>query len=84
MSVIIGSLGVGLVLLAFVLNLLNRLSESSSMYLFLNVVGSAMAGWYAWESKTIPLVVLEVAWGLAALVKLFVVIKASRRSRIAA
>jgi hypothetical protein len=66
---------VGLLLLAFVLNLLKIVSERHQVYLLLNMVGSGLALWYAWVGGTIPFVVLEGAWGLAALVKLAMVIK---------
>ena len=66
----IGSIGVGVLLVAFVLNLLRILSEKSPTYLLLNLVGSFMAGWYAWTGGIIPFVILEGMWGLTALVRL--------------
>ena len=74
-SLLVGSVGVGLLLLAFALNLLKRLSESSPVYLAMNVVGALMAAWYAYEGNAIPFVILELVWASAALVRLIVVIK---------
>jgi hypothetical protein len=74
-SLLIGSIGVGLLLLAFGLNLVKRLSESSRVYLGMNVVGASMAAWYAFEGNTIPFVILELVWALVALVRLIMVIK---------
>ena len=73
---LIGSLGVGLLLLAFVLNLARKLSERHPAYLIMNVAGCALAAWYAWVGEQVPFVVLETVWGLAAAIKLgFVLIK---------
>lgn len=69
----IGSVGVGLLLIAFVLNLLNVLSERGRVYLLMNVLGALLACWYAWQGRLIPFVVLEAVWGVAALVRMFLV-----------
>lgn len=74
-SMIIGSVGVGLLLLAFALNLLKKLSESSPAYLAMNVVGAGMAAWYAYAGDAIPFVVLELVWAMTALIRLMLVIK---------
>lgn len=67
----IGSVGVGLLLIAFVLNLLKVLSERGRVYLLMNFVGASLACWYAWQGRVIPFVVLEAVWGLTALVRMF-------------
>lgn len=69
-KLLLGSLGVATVLLAFVLNLAGKLSENSTPYLVLNILGAGLAGWYAWQEKVIPLFILEVVWGLAAVIKM--------------
>ncbi|MCP4685789.1 MAG: hypothetical protein GY867_10145 [bacterium] len=68
--VLVGSLGVAVLLLAFVLNLTRKLSEQSSVYLLLNFVGAGLAAWYAWHDRIIPFIVLEAVWGGTALVRL--------------
>jgi len=70
-----GSIGVGLLLLAFVLNLLKVLSESDRKYLAMNVAGAGLAAWYALAGGSIPFVILESVWGLAALIRLIATIK---------
>ncbi len=70
LPVIIGSLGVGLLLLAFVLNLLKKVHESHPVYLIMNVTGAGLAAWYAWAGGVYPFVILESVWGAAALVRL--------------
>ena len=71
MGEIIGSLGVTLLLLAFLLNVGRRLNEQSRLYLWMNILGSALAAAYAAMTGSIPFVILETAWCLAALYRLF-------------
>ncbi len=68
--VVFGSIGVGMLLLAFILNLLRVLSERSLAYLLMNCVGAGLACVYAWQSGSIPFVILEAVWGLTALAKM--------------
>ncbi len=70
LPIILGSAGVGLLLLAFVLNLTRRLTESSAIYLWMNILGCLLAGIYAWVGEQYPFVVLETVWGAAAAIKL--------------
>lgn len=72
---LIGSLGVLILLLAFALNLLNKLTEKSIAYLTMNFIGALMAAWYAYTGKIIPFVILEIVWAITALVNLILVIK---------
>lgn len=67
----IGSLGVGLLLLAFVLNLARRLDPAAAVYRALNFVGAALACWASVLIDYAPFVVLEGTWALAALVALW-------------
>jgi hypothetical protein len=73
--VIIGSAGVTLLLVAFALNLLRKLSENSQLYLLMNFVGALMAAWYAYDGGIIPFVILEIVWSMAAFVKYILLIK---------
>ncbi len=69
-GMVVGSAGVLLLLVAFFLNLQRRLADNSPIYLWLNIVGSAMAAGYAVVTSSIPFVVLESAWAIAALHRL--------------
>jgi len=73
--VLVGSLGVALLLLAFVLNLMRKVTEHSAVYLLLNFIGAGLAAWYAWHDMMIPFVILEAVWGVTALVRLLRVMK---------
>jgi hypothetical protein len=63
----IGSLGVGLLLLAFVLNGTGRLAAIDRRYLALNAIGASLACWASVLLGFLPFVVLEATWCAAAL-----------------
>lgn len=69
-SEVIGSVGVGLLLVAFILNLAKKLSERHPVYLIMNILGCVLAAWYAWVGQQVPFIILEGVWGVAAGVKL--------------
>ena len=62
MATAIGSVGVALLLIAFLLNLAKRLGQDSWLYLGLNVVGAALAAYSSYLISFIPFVVLEGTW----------------------
>lgn len=66
----IGSLGVALLLVAFVLNLGSVVDRRSRFYQSLNAMGAALACYASWLIGFLPFVVLEGAWCLAALAAL--------------
>ena len=66
----VGIIGVTLLLLAFGLNLIKRLSEEHYVYLIMNVTGAGLAAVYAWQSNALPFVVLEAVWATFAGVRL--------------
>lgn len=66
----LGSVGVGLLLLAFVLNLAGVLGRVSLGYRLLNLFGAAAACYASYLIQFIPFVVLEGTWALAALASL--------------
>jgi hypothetical protein len=66
----IGSLGVALLLLAFLLNLLGRVRRESRAYAGLNAVGGGLACAASWLIGYPPFVVLEGTWAAVALVAL--------------
>jgi hypothetical protein len=66
----IGSAGVGLLLLAFVLNLVGVLGRASRLYQALNGVGAGLACYASWLISYLPFVVLEGTWSLVAIAAL--------------
>jgi hypothetical protein len=65
-ATLIGSVGVALLLAAFVLNLLKMMSADGYPYAGLNFAGAALACYSSWLIAFIPFVVLEGVWALAA------------------
>jgi hypothetical protein len=63
---LIGSAGVTLLLLAFLLNLVDWLPASRPSYSLLNLLGAGLAGYSSWLIDFLPFVVLEGVWTLAA------------------
>ena len=76
LATVIGSVGVALLLIAFLLNLAKRLAQDSWPYLLLNVVGAALAAYSSYLISFIPFVVLEGTWTLVTAIA--VVRKAAR------
>ena len=64
---LIGSFGVTLLLVAFLLNLRGKLSQDSLTYILLNLVGAGLATLASSLIKFIPFVVLEGTWTLVSL-----------------
>ena len=70
MELTVGSFGVGLLLVAFALNIMKKLDENGGVYLTRNIVGAGLSCWYAGVSGIVPFVILEGVWAGAALVRL--------------
>jgi len=60
----IGFTGVAILLLAFLLNLLKKISSGSLAYIFMNIIGAGLAGLASWLIHYIPFVILEGVWTL--------------------
>jgi hypothetical protein len=70
MATVIGFIGVGLLLLAFVLNLAKILKAEGIPYLALNLIGAGLACASSWMIDFMPFVILEGTWAAATLVAL--------------
>ena len=58
----IGTIGVGLVLLAYFLNTVKMVPENGKFFFILNVVGGALSCYAAVLINFIPFVILEAIW----------------------
>jgi hypothetical protein len=66
-ATLIGSAGVALLLLAFLLNLFRMLQTDGYAYTLLNLAGASLAGYSSYLIDFMPFVVLEAVWaGVAA------------------
>ena len=70
-SDIIASVGVIILLIAFLLNLFNKLSSESKAYKLMNFIGAAACCYSSYLISFYPFVILEAIWGTVALVSLF-------------
>ena len=67
-SVIIGSIGVSMLLLAFFLNLFKILKQNTKTYTLLNIIGAGMSCYASWLINYLPFVILEATWAVVALI----------------
>ena len=66
-SVIIGSFGVMLLLIAFFLNLFKFIGQDSRGYIILNIAGAGLACYASILIHYTPFVILEATWCLVAI-----------------
>jgi len=71
----IGTIGVTLLLIAFALNIGNKITTESKTYLGLNVLGALLAGISSYMIHFTPFVILEGVWTAASLVSLLKTLK---------
>jgi hypothetical protein len=60
----IGFIGVTILLIAFFLNLNNRLKKDNFVYLLMNVLGAGLACFASVLLKYMPFIILEATWTL--------------------
>jgi hypothetical protein len=70
-SDILASIGVIILLIAFLLNLYKKLSAETRMYAFLNFIGAAVCCYASFLIHFYPFVLLESIWSFVALTSLF-------------
>lgn len=64
---IIGTLGVGLILLAYFLNTTKLIKHDDKMYFVMNIIGAALACYASLLINYWPFVILEGTWVLVSL-----------------
>jgi len=72
---IIGTLGVGLILLAYFLNIFSLIKNEGFLYYTLNIIGASIACYASFLIRYIPFVILEATWVLVSAIGLFKYIK---------
>lgn len=66
----IGFTGVTILLIAFLLNLLKKVTANSLFYIAMNIVGAGLACLASVMINYIPFIILEGAWTLVSVVSL--------------
>ena len=69
-SLIIGSVGVFLLLVAFFLNMFKIMPQNSKSYLLLNIAGGGLACYSAILIGFVPFIILEGIWTLVSVIGL--------------
>ena len=67
----IGSLGVFLILLAYVLNVIGKLNTKDISFILLNLIGATLACITSVLLDYVPFIILEGTWALVSLYALF-------------
>ncbi len=67
-SQIMGSIGVTILLLAYLLNMLKIIPTDGLTYPLLNLVGAGIACYASWLISYFPFIILEGAWTIVSLV----------------
>lgn len=80
-SVIIGSAGVALLLLAFFLTLFKIMKQDSASYAIMNIFGAGLSCYASALIGFMPFVVLEAAWCIVAIAGLVKVVGKKTASR---
>ncbi|HTD41898.1 MAG TPA: hypothetical protein VK671_14820 [Mucilaginibacter sp.] len=70
-SDIIASIGVIILLIAFLLNLYRKLPAENKIYSLLNFIGAGICCFASWMVSFYPFVILEGVWAFVAFVSLF-------------
>lgn len=66
----IGSIGVFMILLAYVLNAFGKLEHNNLSFILLNLIGSALACTASVLMNYMPFIILEAVWALVSFVSL--------------
>jgi hypothetical protein len=82
LETVIGSIGFVLLLAAFFLNLIGKMSRQGAAYAILNLTGAGTLAWYAFMKDAAIFVALESVWSLTAGGTLLVLIWGRRQSPI--
>jgi hypothetical protein len=64
---IIGTVGVGLILMAFFLNTARLIENNGKLYYVLNAIGAALACYASFLINYMPFVILEGTWALVSI-----------------
>jgi hypothetical protein len=75
----IGTIGVTILLLAYFLNLLNKISQQNLVYILLNLFGAGIACLASVLLHYLPFIILEAAWTLVSLAALLRYLMSSKQ-----
>lgn len=77
---IIGTIGVGIILMAYFLNNFSFIQRNGNFYFILNIIGASVACYASYLIDYIPFVVLEATWAIISIIGLIQNIKKPQES----
>jgi hypothetical protein len=75
---IIGAIGVGIILMAYFLNMFSIIKKDGILYFILNIIGAGIACFASVLIHYMPFIILEGAWVLVSIIGLIKTIKKSQ------
>jgi hypothetical protein len=72
---IIGSIGVGMILIAYFLSIFKFIPHEGKGFFYLNILGSGLACYASWLIGYIPFVILEGTWFIISIIGLLKIIR---------
>lgn len=72
---VIGTIGVGIVLIAYFLNNFSFIERNGNLYYIFNILGASIACYASILIDYIPFIVLEATWAFLSVISLFKNIK---------
>jgi amino acid permease len=67
---IIGTIGVGIILLAYFLNIFSWIKKDGVLFYMMNIVGASIACFTSYLINYIPFVILEGTWAIVSVIGL--------------
>lgn len=67
---LIGTIGVGIILIAYFLNMFSYIPNNGKLFYLLNIIGASIACFASYLINYIPFVILEGTWALVSVVGL--------------
>lgn len=72
---LIGTIGVGIILIAYFLNMFSFISNNGKLFYLLNIIGASIACFASYLIDYIPFVLLEATWAIVSVIGLIKTIK---------
>jgi hypothetical protein len=67
---IVGTIGVGLILIAYFSNIFSFIPKEGKLFFVLNIIGAGLACYASWLIHYWPFVILEATWCLVSVIGL--------------
>jgi hypothetical protein len=64
---IIGTIGVGLILIAYFLNIFSLIQKDGKLYFIMNIIGASLACYASLLINYMPFIILEGTWTIVSL-----------------